>query len=184
MMSTFRLHRWFPEYTIPLASCPRHLSNWLDKKKKKSSTTTITKTTTMITCAWKCASMRLHLSKVTSSNSWNIKNLMCIFCFSSQQRNEIHQSAIHQFYCRSLLLCHPKSPKGKLLVLCWKIVPRKNDSNRLNPLFSLSIKPATRPARDVWASWAPGRAAERISKAMFHGKQSVLYSHHATRMRI
>lgn len=84
-----------------------------------------------------------------------------------------------------LLLGHPETPKGKLLVLRWKIVLRKrNYSDRLNPLFSLSIKRATRPTVDIRAAWAPVCAAEHISRAMFHGKQTVLYSRRATQIRI
>lgn len=109
--------------------------------------------------------------------------------FPPSWRNEMYQSTIHPFY----RLFSPLSPKknkkinqkGKLLVLFWKIFQRKkNDSNWLNPLFSLSIKQVTRLELDVWASWAPGHAAECISKALFDSKQSIFYSHHTTRMRI
>lgn len=95
--------------------------------------------------------------KVTFTNSPNImKNLTCISCFSPRQRTESINPPSISFITCFLLLDHPETPKGKLLVLCWKIVPRKrNYSDWLNPLFFLSIKRATRPTVDERATRAP-----------------------------
>ena len=115
-----------------------------------------------------------------------LKPSVHLSCFSPQWSNEIHQPAIHHFY-RPFSPHHPKTPKGKLLVLFRKIVTRKNDCKQLNPLFSLSIKQPTRLSLDVRALQAPGHAVECIGKAMFHGKQhalSLLYLHYTSRMRI
>lgn len=97
--------------------------------------------------------------------------------FSPQRRNEIHQSD-HSSILSPVLSSSATTKPQKESFWCRfeKSSPGKNDSNWLNPLFSLSIKQATRPALDVRASWAPGRAAERISKAMFHNKQCSLQS--------
>lgn len=74
--------------------------------------------------------MFMHVSlsvKSNFSNSQNIKNECYVHpsCFFlSRGMKSINLPFINFIAC-SLFLSHPKTPKGKLLVLVWKIVRRK-----------------------------------------------------------
>lgn len=133
--------------------------------------------------SWECVSECLHLSKSNFQEVSKHYEKPVVHLLGGGLKS-INPPSINFITC-FLLLGHPETPKGKLLVLCWKIVPRKrNYSDRLNPLFFLSIKRATKPPVDERATRAPVCAAECGSKAMFHGKQNVLYSCRATQIRI
>ena len=93
-------------------------------------------------------------------------------------------SPIWPFSTQALHSCQQKAGK-KVSVQFWKIVPRNNDSNRLNSLFSRSIN--TRDLAlplDVWATRAPQQTTTTTaatpectgSRTMFHHGHCVLYS--------
>lgn len=124
--------------------------------------------------SWKCGKEEFHPSKSNFPQLlWTLWKTWCaspVFLLGRGLKS-INPPSINFITC-FLLLGHPETPKGKLLVLRWKIVLRKrNYSDRLNPLFSLSIKRATRPTVDVRAARA-ARVRSRAHKQSHVSRQT------------
>lgn len=130
-----------------------------------------------ISCAWlymceqASSSVTSNFPKV-SKHTKKKKTYVHLSCFSPQRRNDIHQSAIHQFLSPVLSSsATPKPQKGKLLVLFWKIVLRKKWFQPAQP-FVFPLNKASDKA-GAWCTSVEGaRARSRVHKQSHVSRQT------------
>lgn len=132
--------------------------------------------TTKFTCLRKHAGEQ-HQSQVTFKTLKNIKEKrMCIslvFLLSGGMKS-INPLFI-SFIASSLLLGHLKTPKGKLLVLLWKIFPRKKWL-QLAQSFVFPLNKATDKANAWCMSIVGAWACSRVHKQSNVSQQTVFFT--------
>lgn len=147
----------------------------------------MTTTTTFFTCAWKCASTHLYLSKVTLSNSWNIKkknpDVHLLFFFSAVKWNPsiCHSSILSPVLSSSAT---PKPQKESFWCCVEKSSREKKWFRPAQPFvfpFNKASDKAGAWCTSVTGSWAHSRVHKQshVSQQTECSLQS-----YATRMRI